>query len=204
MYTPKITLTTLCTASDGHDTSVTTAGTWSRNFLTPLFTNPSFSSNTLVLLTFDENHTYSAPNQVLALLLGDAIPPSLTGTVDSAFYDHYSSISTVAANWGLHTLGRWDVGANVFGCVAQKTGDTVRAWTGTPAFGAMSFSQSYPGLFNSQNKDVELPVPNTAEVWNGRTVLQKVVDVWGGLQSRTYYDTGVKIPDGQHPPVYPP
>lgn len=190
--------------SDGHDTSVTTAGTWSRNFLAPLLTNPSFASNTLVLLTFDENHTYSAQNQVLALLLGDAIPASLTGTIDSAFYNHYSSISTVAANWNLHTLGRWDVGANVFGWVAQKTGDTVRAWTGTPALGAMHFSQSYPGLFNSQNQNVELPVPNTAEIWNGRTVLQKIVNVWGNLQSRTYYDTGVEIPDGQYPPIYPP
>ncbi|MCJ1470779.1 hypothetical protein MMC07_009426 [Pseudocyphellaria aurata] len=190
--------------NDGHDTSVTTAGTWSRNFLTPLLTNPNFASNTLVLLTFDENHTYSARNQVLALLLGDAVPASLTGTVDGGYYNHYSSISTVAANWNLHTLGRWDVGANVFGWVAQKTGDTVRAWTGSPALTSMYFSTSYPGLFNSQNKHVELPVPNTATTWNGRTVLQKIVTTWGGLQSRTYYDTGVKIPDGQHPPVYPP
>lgn len=43
--------------SDGHDTSVTTAGTWSKNFLQPLLSNDYFMQRTLVLLTFDENHT---------------------------------------------------------------------------------------------------------------------------------------------------
>lgn len=190
-------------ASDGHDTSVTTAGTWSRNFLTPLLTNPSFTANTLILLTFDENHTYTAQNRVLALLLGDAIPASLAGTTDTSFYNHYSSISTVAANWGLHTLGRWDVGANVFKFVAQQTADTVRAW-GSPALANMYFNQSYPGLFNSVNKHVPLPVPNTVEVWNGRSVLQKVKTVWEAAQSSSYYDSRLEIPDGLHPPVYPP
>lgn len=37
--------------SDGHDTSVTTAGTWTRNFLEPLLSNKHFMDNTLVLVT---------------------------------------------------------------------------------------------------------------------------------------------------------
>lgn len=160
-------------------------------------------SNTLILLTFDENHTYTAQNRILAILLGDSVPASLVGTTDSTFYNHYSSISTVVANWGLHTLGRWDVGANIFSFVAQKTGDTLRKWN-SPPLSKMFFNQSYPGLFNSQNQNVEIPVPNTAEVYKGRTVLQKVINTWGSLQSRTYYTTGLEIPDGQHPPVYPP
>ncbi len=182
---------------------MTTAGTWSRKFITPLLHNPHFATNTLILLTFDENHTYTAQNRILALLLGNAIPRSLFGTTDSAFYNHYSAISTVTANWGLHTLGRWDVGANVFKLVARKTGDTLRAW-GSPELSTMFFNQSYPGLFNSKNTDVVLPVPNTVEVYNERTVLQKIIDTWGGRQPRTYYDSRLEIPDGQHPPVYPP
>lgn len=43
--------------SDGHDTTVTVAGTWCRNLLEPLLNNSYFMERTLVLLTFDENHT---------------------------------------------------------------------------------------------------------------------------------------------------
>ena len=38
-------------ANDGHDTSVTTAATWARSFLTPLLSNSNFLNNTLVLLS---------------------------------------------------------------------------------------------------------------------------------------------------------
>ncbi|KAG0647880.1 Phosphate-repressible acid phosphatase [Hyphodiscus hymeniophilus] len=71
--------------SDGHDTSVTVAGEWLKGFLTPLLDDPRFMQNTLVIITFDESETY---------------------TIQIVFYDHYSEISTVEANWGLHTLGR--------------------------------------------------------------------------------------------------
>lgn len=192
-------------ASDGHDTSVTTAGKWSSAFLTPLLTNPSFNKHTLVLLTFDENHTYTAQNRVLALLLGDCIPASLVGTTDTSYYNHYSALATVEANWGLHTLGRWDVGANVFKFAAAKTGDVVRAWSSANSrpLADRFFNQSYPGLFNTANRNVPLPVPNTAEVYNGRTVLQKIKDGWAFLQSESYYTTALEIPDGLNPPVYP-
>lgn len=45
--------------SDGHDTSVTQAGTWLKSFLEPLINDKqsSFWDKTLVLITFDENHT---------------------------------------------------------------------------------------------------------------------------------------------------
>ena len=100
--------------SDGHDTSVTVAGQWLKNFLGPLLNDPHFMQNTLVLITFDENETYTIQNRVFSVLLGDSVPKNLIGTKDSSFYDHYSEIATVEANWNLHTLGRWDVGANVF------------------------------------------------------------------------------------------
>lgn len=38
---------------DGHDTSVTVAGAWTRNFLGPLLSDKNFMQNTLVLITFE-------------------------------------------------------------------------------------------------------------------------------------------------------
>lgn len=43
--------------NDGHGTSVTTAGAWSKSFLKPLLSNSNFMNNTLVLLTFDETES---------------------------------------------------------------------------------------------------------------------------------------------------
>lgn len=92
---------------DGHDTSVTVAGEFCRRFLTPLMENEYFMERTLILVTFDENHSYPRANRVFSFLLGGAVPKHLAGTVDDTFYNHYSELSTVEANWGLHTLGRW-------------------------------------------------------------------------------------------------
>jgi len=103
--------------SDGHDTSVTVAGAWLQNFLGPLLDDPNFMQSTMVLITFDENgtslrttiqqilthicctETYSIQNRVFSVLLGDAIPAELEGTTDDNYYNHYSEISTVEANW---------------------------------------------------------------------------------------------------------
>jgi acid phosphatase len=72
--------------SDGHDSSVTVAGAWTRAFLEPLLENEYFMKNTLVLVTFDENHSYTSQNRVFSILLGGAVPESLHGTTDSNFY----------------------------------------------------------------------------------------------------------------------
>ena len=157
---------------------------------------------TLVLVTFDETETYTLRNNIMGFLIGDAVPANLVGTTDSNFYSHYSEIATVEANWGLHTLGRWDVGANVFSMVAAKTGDKLRSWT-TPAFSGVFLNSSYPGLFNSKNTNVPIPVPNTALSFMGRTVLPIIVATWGKFQKQSYYKAQVEIPDGMHPPVYP-
>jgi acid phosphatase len=178
--------------SDGHDTSVTTAGTWVRTFLDPLLNNENFMKNTLVLITFDENHTYTIQNKILGILLGDAVPQHLVGTTDSNYYNHYSEIATVEANWDLHTLGRWDVGANVYKFVADKTKvDKVRQWTGKPALNDMYFNTSYPGNFNSINSSVPWPVPNTKAEYACRSVLPEIVKTWGSLVKKTFYNTGV-------------
>lgn len=156
-------------------------------------------NNTLVVVTFDENHSYAKQNRIVGILLGDAVPSNLVGTTDNTYYNHYSELSTVQANWGLHTLGRWDVGANVYKFVADTTGDQVRKWTGSVPFSQMFFNSSYAGKLNNKNKAVPWPVPNTAVEYAGRTVLPAVVQTWGKLQGQSAYTNAVEIPDGMHP-----
>lgn len=186
--------------SDGHDTSVTTAGEWLYTFLAPLLNDKRFMKNTLVLITFDENETYSTANRVFSVLLGDAVPESLVGTTDSNYYNHYSEISTVEANWDLYTLGRWDVGANVFANVAEHTGDRLRKWSASPKLEDRYFNQSYPGIFSSSSWAPQ-PVPDCHSRRNGRTTLQSIKDTWIKEQDKNYYHGQLEIPDGLNPPV---
>ena len=157
-------------------------------------------NKTLVLITFDENHTYTEQNRVLAILLGDAVPSNLVGTKDSNFYSHYSEISTVEANWGLDTLGRWDVGANVFSMVAAQTGDTLRSWDAvTGSNPTVYLNESYAGPLNSENASVPYSAPNLTMTRNGRTVLPAIKSQWADAKS-TIYNDGVEIPDAMFPP----
>ena len=151
---------------------------------------------------FDENDTKGEQNRVDTVLLGNAVPKELIGTQDDTFYSHYSEISTIEANWNLHTLGRYDVGANVFRFVAEKTGDVIGSLNNLDQ---TFLNSSYPGVFNTGHK-APLPVPNTSLVVNGRTVLQQVVDIWGSpdLQRCTTYNGSLEIPSGTNPPVLPP
>ncbi|KAL7267788.1 hypothetical protein RUND412_009610 [Rhizina undulata] len=188
--------------SDGHDSSVTVAGTWTRTFLEPLLNNSYFMKNTLVLITFDENHTYTKQNRVLGILLGGAVPEELHGTTDDNYYDHYSEIATVSANWNLHTLGRYDVGANVFDLVAKKTKDVVRVNT---ELSSVYLNESYPGIFNTDGLWAPQPIPNTSLVINCRSVLPEVARKWGSReqQEETVYQGQLVIPSFDNPPVYP-
>jgi acid phosphatase len=190
--------------NDGHDTNVTFAALWLKSFLDPLLTNKNFMDNTLVHITFDENENYAIQNKVFTILLGDAIPKELIGTTDDNFYDHYSELSTVEANWDLHTLGRWDVGANVFANVAEHTGDRVREWHAdaddkVPALKNVYFNQSYPGILNSKHWAPQ-PVPDIHSRRNGRTTLQSIKDAWPGTDDLNHYHGQLEIPDGMHPP----
>ncbi|KAJ2981935.1 hypothetical protein NQ176_g1718 [Zarea fungicola] len=187
--------------SDGHDTDVRTSGKWCRYFLEPLLKDPRFTKNTLILLTWDETDTYSGRNKVLGILLGDVIPPDLIGTADDNFYNHYSQISTVSANWNLPTLGRWDVGANVFKWVADKTGDKLRAWESQSEFKKHLWNGSYAGYFNTHAKK-RIPKPNLAldKPASGRPILQSIKDMWADSSAPTYYEDTIKVPDDMNPP----
>lgn len=190
--------------SDGHDSSVTVAGEWTRSFLTPLLNDTRFMNNTLVLVTFDENSSYAIQNRVLALLLGDAIPAHLVGTTDTSFYTHYSELATVEANWALDTLGRWDVGANVFAVVANQTGDTVRAWD-DETYGPLEarfYNQSYDGVFNDVASYPVYPAPNVnLESPSGRTVASAIKATWVDSTNPDYYTAEIEVADGLNPPA---
>jgi len=196
--------------NDGHDTNITFAAKFSRSFLEPLLKDPRFNDErTLIVLTFDENENeggdIDAQNRVDTILLGGAVPKHLVGTQDSTFYDHYSELATVEANWHLHTLGRYDVGANVFKFVAEKTGDVVRTLK-NPPLSQTVLNASYPGVFNTDPGQLApLPVPNTRLVVNGRTVHPLVVETWGKpeLQACTAYTNSVEVPSALNPPAIP-
>ncbi|ODA78304.1 hypothetical protein RJ55_05685 [Drechmeria coniospora] len=188
--------------SDGHDSSITTAGEWCRSFLEPLLTDKRFMDNTLVLITWDESETYKRRNNVLGILLGDAVPEDLVATYDENFYNHYSQIATVSANWGLPTLGRWDVGANVFEWVAERTGDKLREWSSEKRFRDMLWNYSYAGFFNPGEGNKQFPAPNMKldKSVNGRPILQSIKDKWARSTAPTYYEDTIEVPDGFHPP----
>jgi len=156
------------------------------------------------------------------MLLGGAVPERRVNTTDAskhriyspfssrfrtnsnqAYYNHYSEIATVEANWGLNTLGRWDVGANIFDVVAHHTKDTNTAWPAATSMNATRFfNESFAGPFSS-DKVAAYPVPNTLLSRAGRLVLPKIVQQWGAqnLQQSSYYKNTVQIPDGLNPPA---
>ena len=95
--------------NDAHDTTIDFAASFLSYWLEPLLSDERFNDNrTLVLVTFDENENYDINNNIFAVLLGGAVPEELRGTVDTTYYTHYSSMSSVQANWGLGSLGRGD------------------------------------------------------------------------------------------------
>ncbi|AMD21009.1 HEL272Wp [Eremothecium sinecaudum] len=172
----------------GHDTTIQFAGSWTKEFLEPLLENEYFMKDTLVLLTFDENDTYATPNRVFSLLLGGAIPEKLRGTVDDTYYDHYSQLSTVEANWDLPSLGRNDVYANVFEFAAEKclidnsVVDTTNMYSNV----------SYVGYFS--NREEKLPIPDIESInMNGKGVLKSIKDTW----AEAYWQEAVHFYSGE-------
>ncbi|KAG9230602.1 hypothetical protein BJ875DRAFT_384774 [Amylocarpus encephaloides] len=119
--------------SNGNDTPGRTFAS-NLTHLEPLLVDKTFMQNTLVLIPFDENETYSIENKVFGILLGDAVPKHLVGTSNNSFYNHDSEISTVSANWyrvsSLSTAGMPVPASKVFSNVASYTGDHIRKWEG--------------------------------------------------------------------------
>jgi acid phosphatase len=180
--------------NDAHDTGITYGADWLFTFVSPLLDNPFFMNKTLLIINFDEDATDTISNKVMSIIFSDVLPESLVGTTDPNVYTHYSNLATVEANWDLETLGRWDVAANVYQFVADKTGDTVRK--PQIPIGDFFLNQSYAGAFAASFLG-PMPAPNTTMEVNGRKVFSEVVEQWGDLQECTYYDSeSVVPPDG--------
>lgn len=157
--------------NDGHDTSVGYAASWVSYWLLPLLNDPNFNTaKTLIMITFDENETYTVGNNVYSLLLGGVIPQNMRNTTDPTFYTHYSTISTVENNWDLGNLGRQDTNktvANVFNLVASVTSYKNNNLTASsPSLPQLNITGTIPGPLNP---DYYVPylAPNTAGTGGG-------------------------------------
>ncbi|GEM12008.1 acid phosphatase [Rhodotorula toruloides] len=141
--------------NDGHDTTIDFQSQWLEYFLYPLLADERFNNNrTLILVTYDENETYEENNQVYTIVLGKGIPKELIGTTDNTYYTHYSSLSTVEANWGLGSLGRGDTNktlANVYSWVANATGYQNNGLTNSSSnLPLTNLTGVFPGFANDQ------------------------------------------------------
>ncbi|KIS66061.1 uncharacterized protein UMAG_05803 [Mycosarcoma maydis] len=134
--------------NDGHDTTAAFFSNWTSYFLTPMLKEPKFNNNrTLVLLTFDENDSYSAANRIFTIALGGAVPSSLKNTTDHTYMTHYSALSSIEANWNLKSLGR---------------GDTNKTMANVFPFWAELF-----GYQNTQVDDADIPMTNLTGIYAG-------------------------------------
>lgn len=156
--------------NDAHDTSVGYAASWLTYWLLPLLNDPNFNTNkTLILLTFDENETYTIGNSVYSLLIGGVIPQAMKNTTDSTFYTHYSAISTVENNWDLGNLGRQDTNktlANVFNLVASVTSYHNNGLTNSSSLPQLNITGTIPGPLNP-NYFVPYLAPNMNSTGGG-------------------------------------
>ncbi len=95
--------------NDGHDKGVAYADRWLEKTFSPLFADKKVLSDTLFILTFDEDD-YQAKNNVYMVFLGAGVKPGATSSVK---YDHYSSLKTIESIFQLSTLGQHDTSAKV-------------------------------------------------------------------------------------------
>jgi acid phosphatase len=195
--------------NDGHDTGLKYATNWSRSYLKDLLDNKKFMEKTLILLTYDESETYSKPNHIVSVLLGGAVPDNLKGTKDDTLYTHYSILATLENNWELPNLGRYDVGANVFKLVAEKTGWKNHA-KDDPS--TVDNSISYGGFLNGNPSNSRpIPPPNLKLVGaGGKGVADIVKREWKLAElDDTPYDGSGHLYDGRtgkdtNAPLYKP
>ncbi|SJX65876.1 related to acid phosphatase [Sporisorium reilianum f. sp. reilianum] len=145
---PQWSFLTASMVNDGHDTTAAFFSNWTSYFLTPMLKEPKFNNNrTLILLTFDENDSYSAANRIFTIALGGGVPANLKNTTDHTYMTHYSVLSSVEANWNLKSLGR---------------GDTNKTMANVFPFWADTF-----GYKNTQVDDADIPMTNLTGIYAG-------------------------------------
>jgi hypothetical protein len=89
---------------DGHDTTATVAGAWTKKFLDETFPE-KLRQGTLVVVTFDESGG-NQDNRIYTVLLGNMVKPSNEQDPKALAkrYTHYSLLRTVEDNFGLEPL----------------------------------------------------------------------------------------------------
>ena len=125
------------------------------------------------------------------------MPDNMKGTKDDTVYTHYSILSSLENNWGLPTLGRYDVGANVFSLVASKTGYTSNHAPANMA--SINNSLSYDGFLNTDPAKYKMiPTPNLKAVGAGGQGVERMVGItWAQhADDLTPYDGSGDFADG--------
>ncbi|KAF8856060.1 hypothetical protein BDZ45DRAFT_705805 [Acephala macrosclerotiorum] len=117
----------------------------------------NFMNNTLLVINFDEDETYTIGNRFISVLISDTMPAELN----------------------LHHLGRWDTHANVPKYVANTTGDVIRA--PDVILDSVFMNQLYPGDFAATYWGPML-APNVLAVINGRSIFGEVLAQWGDVR----------------------
>ena len=102
--------------NDGHDTTITFAGSYLASWMTNFTTLAGFTTGTTLLhIAFDENDN-SAGNYVYSLIVPfvsgtNKATNIIAGTIDTSAYTHFSTLAAIENNWGLGNLGRGDATA---------------------------------------------------------------------------------------------
>lgn len=100
----------------GRNPGLANTDAWLSGFLSPLLENPSFTRNTLLVVTFDENEGTEG-NQIYTAFVGPMVRPGIT---NGSRYNHYSFLRTIEDNYGIGTLGREDATAKPICCVWKE------------------------------------------------------------------------------------
>lgn len=93
--------------NDGHDTSIQVTDTWLSETFGPFLSNPAILTNTLFIITFDEDDL-SAGNNVYTVFVGAGVKPKTQSNIP---YSHYSILKTLEAIFQLDSLGQNDATA---------------------------------------------------------------------------------------------
>jgi hypothetical protein len=102
---------------DGHrPATIKDANKWLNDDITPLLTDPAFTTGTVFILTFDEDDTsHATHNRVFTVLWGDHVKHGTTPDV----YDHEDLLATIAALLDVTPPPLDEPGVRAFGGIWQ-------------------------------------------------------------------------------------
>lgn len=104
--------------NDGHNTGLAYADKWLKRTFEPIFNDPKTMSETLFILTFDEDDGFHF-NQIYTVFLGAGIR---AGSTSKEKYDHYDMLRTMEEIFSLGSLGRNDEKAKIIKDIWQPNG----------------------------------------------------------------------------------